>query len=98
MKPLPLSTLFLSLLVGCAVVEQKPTSSLYSEVTKLSSIEGKSQYLASPFVTAGDRVYIIGYQDGSFPDLGWHVNGEMGGVWDHPIKLLDGFAAQLSIQ
>jgi glycogen debranching enzyme len=60
------------------------------------SIAGKPHYLQSPFVTAGDRVYMVGYQDGSFPDLGWHVPGEMGGIWNHPIKLMDGFAASLT--
>ena len=34
---------------------------------------------------------MVGHQDGSFPDLGWHIKGEMGGIWDHPIKLMDGF-------
>jgi hypothetical protein len=29
-------------------------------------------------------------EDGTFPPLGWHTKGEMGGVWMHPIKLLDG--------
>ena len=54
-------------------------------------IKGKSEYLDSPYATAGDRLYMVGYQDGTFPDLGWHVQGEMGGVWCHPIKLMDGF-------
>jgi glycogen debranching enzyme len=69
-------------------------------ITKVftDSIEGKPQYLQSPFVTAGDRVYIVGYQDGTFPDLGWHITGEMGGVWDHPIKLMDGFSAFINIK
>ncbi len=40
---------------------------------------------------------MIGTQDGRFPDLGWHIEGEMGGVWDHPIKLLDGFTAQVKL-
>ncbi|MCO5724506.1 alpha-L-rhamnosidase-related protein [Robiginitalea marina] len=61
------------------------------------SIEGKKEYLQSPFLTAGDRVYMVGYQDGSFPDLGWHIKGEMGGIWDHPIKLMDGFTAFLTL-
>ena len=43
-------------------------------------------------------MYIIGHQDGSFPALGWHIEGEMGGIWDHPIKLMDGFTAQLTIE
>ncbi len=51
--------------------------------------------LTSPYVTAGDRVYMIGHQDGTFPDLGWHITGEMGGIWNHPIKLMDGFVAQV---
>ncbi|NNJ81072.1 MAG: glycogen debranching protein [Flavobacteriaceae bacterium] len=59
------------------------------------SIEGKKEYLQSPFVTAGDRVYMVGHQDGSFPELGWHIKGEMGGIWNHPIKLMDGFEIEL---
>lgn len=51
----------------------------------------KEERLTDPFMAAGDRAYLIGAQDGSFPDLGWHVQGEMGGLWAHPIKLLDGF-------
>ncbi len=46
-----------------------------------------------PYVTAGDRAYLIGSQDGGFPDMGQHVPGEMGGLWLHPIKLADGFWA-----
>lgn len=60
------------------------------------SIKGVKDYLESPFVTAGDRVYMVGWQDGTFPDLGWHVKGEMGGIWDHPIKLMDGFTLQIN--
>lgn len=44
-----------------------------------------------PYLTAGDRAYIIGLQDGSFPDMGGHVQGEMGGIWTLPIKLVDGY-------
>jgi glycogen debranching enzyme len=44
-----------------------------------------------PYVTAGDRAYLIGTQDGEFPDMGSHVEGEMAGLWVHPIKLADGF-------
>ena len=55
----------------------------------------KAERLTDPYVTAGDRAYLIGAQDGGFPDLGWHVHGEMGGLWAHPIKLLDGFWLQI---
>jgi len=94
----PLPALILLLISGCTSPETQSGNNLFQEVSKLTSIDGKPQYLASPFVTAGDRVYIIGHQDGSFPDLGWHVTGEMGGVWDHPIKLMDGFTASIKTQ
>jgi hypothetical protein len=47
------------------------------------------------FVVAGDRMYEVGAQDGTYPATGWHIRGEMGGFWSPPIKLLDGvwFAA-----
>ncbi len=52
----------------------------------------KHTRLADPVATTGDRVYVICSQNGLFP-APWHghVAHEMGGVWDHPIKLLDGF-------
>jgi len=56
----------------------------------LSSI-AKTMELGDPYIAAGDRAYVVGTQDGDFPDLGWHTPGEMGGVWAHPIKLLDGW-------
>ena len=51
------------------------------------------------YVSAGDRAYIVGVQDGSQvpavslnPNgIGWHIKGQMGGVWAHPIKLLNQF-------
>jgi hypothetical protein len=51
------------------------------------------------YVAAGDRAYVVGVQDGSLvPDvslnpkgIGWHITGQMGGVWAHPIKLLHQF-------
>lgn len=61
------------------------------------NIKGKKEYLGSPYVTAGDRLYMVGHQDGSFPEIGWHVKGEMGGIWLHPIKLMDGFDMALQI-
>ncbi|MEZ4663754.1 MAG: hypothetical protein R2911_39980 [Caldilineaceae bacterium] len=53
----------------------------------------KNVRLADPVATTGDRVYAICSQNGLFPDP-WardHVPHEMEGVWNHPIKLLDGF-------
>lgn len=84
----------LILLVGCS--SPSPTESFEAILTDLPSMPGKSEYLGTPYVTAGDRLYSVGHQDGSFPDLGWHVTGEMGGIWDHPIKLMDGFTLGIS--
>lgn len=41
-------------------------------------------------VAAGTRAYSIGFEDGRFYGNGWHITGEMGGVWTPPMKLLDG--------
>ncbi|MGP6139947.1 MULTISPECIES: alpha-L-rhamnosidase-related protein [unclassified Jeotgalibaca] len=43
------------------------------------------------FVTPGNKLYMVGAQDGSFQAFGHHIPNEMGGIWMHPIKLLDGF-------
>ena len=84
------------LFFNCNTKPQK--TSLQELMLDLHSLQGKKEYRSSPFVTAGDRVYMVGYQDGTFPDLGWHIAGEMGGVWDHPIKLMDGFSVALSLK
>ena len=41
-------------------------------------------------VAAGTRAYSIGFQDGRFYANGWHITGEMGGIWAPPLKLADG--------
>jgi hypothetical protein len=41
-------------------------------------------------VAAGRRAYSIGFEDGRFYANGWHITGEMGGIWTPPLKLLDG--------
>src|SRR5436305_2103106 len=41
-------------------------------------------------VAAGQRSYAIGFEDGRLYANGWHISGEMGGVWTPPLKLLDG--------
>ncbi|MBT8293539.1 MAG: glycogen debranching protein [Eudoraea sp.] len=87
--------LLLSLLINSCT--SNPVNNDFSEIVKDSPfIKGKKEYLNSPYVTAGDRLYMVGHQNGSFPDLGWHVKGEMGGIWDHPIKLMDGFEVTLN--
>src|SRR4051812_17557884 len=41
-------------------------------------------------VAGGTRAYSIGFEDGRFYANGWHITGEMGGVWTPPLKLVDG--------
>jgi len=62
----------------------------------MSGISNNGQNKNKPYLTAGDRTYIVGTQDGNFPDLGSHVKGEMGGLWMQPLKLMDGFWVRLS--
>lgn len=41
-------------------------------------------------VAAGDRAYAVGFADGGWYANGWHITGEMGGIWAPPNKLADG--------
>jgi glycogen debranching enzyme len=92
-NPTSIVLLIFLLIISC---NSSTDNNDFSKIIKDSPfINGKSDYLNSPYVTAGDRVYMVGHQNGSFPDLGWHVKGEMGGIWDHPIKLMDGFEVTL---
>ena len=62
----------------------------------LAGISNHGRTRQQPYVTAGDRAYLIGTQDGKFPDMGQHIPGEMGGLWLPPIKLIDGFEARIA--
>ncbi len=41
-------------------------------------------------LVTGDRTIAMGDANGLYPATGWHIRGEMGGVWAPPVKLLDG--------
>ncbi|WP_075349419.1 alpha-L-rhamnosidase-related protein [Algoriphagus marinus] len=96
MSKYPLFLLFTSIIAFSCSSPKTPQDQLQESLENLPSLTGKSTYLGSPFTAAGDRLYLIGNQDGGFPDMGWHVEGEMGGIWMHPIKLMDGFTASVS--
>lgn len=49
----------------------------------------------TPFLVAGPRLYEYGAMDGTFPRVG-RLDGDQGGVWCHPIKLLDKFEFEVS--
>ncbi|MCW5521022.1 glycogen debranching protein [Aureitalea sp. L0-47] len=85
------------LLIAASCNKEEKQLSIAEILKDSPSIEGKKEYLASPYVTAGDRVYMVGQQDGSFPELGWHIQGEMSGIWNHPIKLMDGFEIDIMV-
>lgn len=100
-KLLILYILFLSFTFNAC--QSPDTSNSGEEIERLTQkikdapqLKGNSKYLDSKYVTAGDRVYMVGHQNGTFPDIGWHVKGEMGGIWNHPIKLMDGFTIQVT--
>jgi len=77
-----------------ALIHAHPLASQSEDVpTAMRGISNHGEDRDQPYVTAGDRAYLIGSQDGGFPDMGDHVPGEMGGLWLHPIKLADGFWA-----
>ena len=39
------------------------------------------------YVAAAERAQVEGFQDGRFYANGWHITGEMGGIWTPPLKL-----------
>src|SRR5579864_4661890 len=70
--------------------------SLLEASKSLPHLYGQKDNAGYLCVTAGDRLYSIGDQAGNFPAVGFHVRGEMGGIWQQPIKLLDGFRLNIT--
>ena len=92
---LPL-VLMATLVVEPCAAQVSPDATIPSAATNdyaahiLAGISNQGQTKQQPYVTAGDRTYLIGTQDGNFPDMGQHIPGEMGGLWLPPIKRLPG--------
>ncbi len=91
----PYRSILLALLLTSTKVHSLPSQSAYSAPI-MAGISNQGRNRSKPYVSAGDRAYLIGTQDGDFPDLGDHVPGEMGGLWLHPIKLIDGFWGEVT--
>src|SRR6202043_326432 len=70
----------------CSIAQQSPGYPTRSTTANLSE---------KRYVAAGDRAYVVGVQDGTFQPIGWHITGTMGGVWSHPIKLLESYSVSL---
>ena len=90
-----LTLLLAGMFFSCYRPDPVPESIFETHLSGSPSLPGKPEFLASPYLSPGDRAYLVGHQDGSFPELGWHIKGEMGGLWAHPVKLMDGFSARL---
>ena len=83
-------------LAACATPQTEELDyPLVERMSTMETLQGNANYLHSKQMTPGNHAYCVGFQDGSFPDIGWHIKGEMGGLWAHPIKLLDGFSAAM---
>jgi len=76
------------------IAQASDANDLAADILAGISNQGRNQQ--QPYVTAGDRAYLIGTQDGNFPDMGHHVPGEMAGLWLPPIKLIGGFQARIA--
>jgi glycogen debranching enzyme len=85
-----------SISVLCSTYAMGQNGSSHPNNSLLTGISNYGLNKEKPYVTAGDRSYIIGTMNGDFPDIGEHVPGEMGGIWMHPIKLLDGYYLKIS--
>ncbi len=47
-------------------------------------------------LVVGDRAYAMSTADGLYPAAGWHIRGEMGGMWTPPMKMVDGVWIRLA--
>jgi hypothetical protein len=61
-----------------------PLASAADELSTTTRLQDRRE------VAAGERSYASGFEDGRFYANGWHISGEMGGVWAAPLKLVDG--------
>ena len=70
--------------LGAAMLFVPATASAAPELSASDRLQDRRE------VTAGTRAYSVGFQDGRFYANGWHITGEMGGIWAPPLKLADG--------
>ena len=79
---------------GAQTVQQADTPAAVSSAVPGAgaspTISATSQLSERRFVAAGTQAYVVGAEDGTFPPIGWHTTGQMGGVFAPPVKLLDG--------
>ncbi len=96
MNKLILSFLCAICFIACDTQKEDKTFSFNKSLKETPHIKGKNGNGDYLYVTAGNMLYSIGNQYGDFPEVGFHVPGEMGGIWQHPIKLMDGFKLSIN--
>jgi hypothetical protein len=78
------SALALAVVIGQPTARSSPGLASSPELSVATRLADRRE------VAAGTRAYSIGFEDGRFYANGWHITGEMGGIWTPPVKLLDG--------
>src|SRR5579872_2838408 len=81
---------------GAQTVQPADTPAAVPGAGASPTIAATSQLSERRYVAAGTRACVVGVEDGTFPPIGWHTTGQMGGVFTPPVKLLDGLWFGLS--
>jgi hypothetical protein len=89
MAVLSVAAVALSMLIGGQAAASSAAGALAAPAAT-SELSVTSRLADRREVAAGTRAYSIGFEDGRFYANGWHITGEMGGVWTPPLKLVDG--------
>ena len=89
---LKIGLLFIGILT-CSCMHEVTSSAIYQNCFDGLSNHGKTS--DKIYVTAGRKAQIVGIQNATFPDLGTHVEGEMGGIWTGSFKVADGYSVTL---
>jgi hypothetical protein len=92
LRPVPAVAVALLLTAGTVAARQAPVRAAAGPAVSAAPTE-LSETTRLPdrrSVVIGDRFYSVSTEDGLYPASGWHTNGEMGGLWTPPLKLLDG--------
>ncbi|MFL6051355.1 MAG: hypothetical protein ACJ72W_00325 [Actinoallomurus sp.] len=92
LRPVPAAAVALVLAAGTVAARPAPVHAATSPAVSAAATE-LSETTRLPdrrSVVIGDRFYSVSTEDGLYPASGWHTNGEMGGLWTPPLKLLDG--------
>jgi hypothetical protein len=71
-------------LAGAIAVLAAPGAQAATELSTSDRLQDRRE------IAGGTRANVLGFADGRFYANGWHIHGEMGGIWTTPMKMLDG--------